>query len=255
MALAYLKVFFDFEERAEALSESEQGRLLLGMLKYARTGAVPAFKGNERFLWPMFKASIDREQESYEAKVENGRKGGRPLKPQNRAEAFPKPDFTPENHPEPDETKKEEKEEKREKKEERRKKNTPSFEGEGEGDGFQAFWAQYPRKQNKQEARQVWEKLKPAPPLQAEILTAIAAQRQSDQWVKEGGRYIPLPSTWLHNRRWEDEAFTPPPPNPVKRVSAQNYGQRDYTEDELLAVSEDLLAEARRNRLLEAQGC
>jgi hypothetical protein len=31
-------------------------------------------------------------------------------------------------------------------------------------------------------------------------------------------------------------------------VSAQQYGQRNYTEDELLGVSDDLIAEARRAR-------
>lgn len=31
-------------------------------------------------------------------------------------------------------------------------------------------------------------------------------------------------------------------------VSAQQYGQRHYTEDELLAVSDDLLAEAKKAR-------
>ena len=36
--------------------------------------------------------------------------------------------------------------------------------------------------------------------------------------------------------------------SPVKVVSAQQYTQRQYTEDELLAVSDDLLAEARANR-------
>lgn len=26
--------------------------------------------------------------------------------------------------------------------------------------------------------------------------------------MKDSGRFIPLPSTWLHQRRWEDEALT-----------------------------------------------
>jgi hypothetical protein len=36
--------------------------------------------------------------------------------------------------------------------------------------------------------------------------------------------------------------------SPAKVVSAQQYTQRQYTEDELLAVSDDLIAEARANR-------
>jgi len=40
----------------------------------------------------------------------------------------------------------------------------------------------------------------------AQILKAIAVQRQSEQWQRDRGQYIPHPATWLHQRRWEDEA-------------------------------------------------
>ena len=78
MARAFLKVFFDFEERTEKLSETERGRLLVGMLHYAKTGEEPELTGNEQFIWPVFKAEIDKEIQSYESKVSNGSKGGRP---------------------------------------------------------------------------------------------------------------------------------------------------------------------------------
>jgi len=35
---------------------------------------------------------------------------------------------------------------------------------------------------------------------------ALEQQKQSSDWLKDGGAYIPNPSTWLNNRRWEDEA-------------------------------------------------
>lgn len=78
MARAFLKVFFDFEERTEKLSETERGRLLLGMLHYASTGEEPDLSGNEQFLWPVFRKEIDQEIASYETRVANGRLGGRP---------------------------------------------------------------------------------------------------------------------------------------------------------------------------------
>ena len=80
MARAFLKVFFDFEERTEKLSETERGRLLVGMLHYAKTGEEPELTGNEQFIWPVFKGEIDKEIQSYEVKVANGSKGGRPPK-------------------------------------------------------------------------------------------------------------------------------------------------------------------------------
>jgi hypothetical protein len=37
------------------------------------------------------------------------------------------------------------------------------------------------------------------------MLSAVEAQKQTDQWTKDGGQYIPHPSTWLNQGRWEDE--------------------------------------------------
>ena len=36
-------------------------------------------------------------------------------------------------------------------------------------------------------------------------MTALEAQKKSLQWSKEGGQYIPNPTTWLNQERWEDE--------------------------------------------------
>ena len=53
-------------------------------------------------------------------------------------------------------------------------------------------------------------------------------------------------------KSWKDNGGPDAPKKqraaPVKTVSAQQYGQRHYTEDELLSVSDDLIAEARRAR-------
>ena len=40
------------------------------------------------------------------------------------------------------------------------------------------------------------------------MLSAIATQSRSSQW-QEGERYIPHPTTWLNQGRWEDESATP----------------------------------------------
>ncbi len=34
---------------------------------------------------------------------------------------------------------------------------------------------------------------------------ALKTQRASEEWRRDNGRAIPYPSTWLNNRRWEDE--------------------------------------------------
>ena len=59
--MKYLKVFTDFAQSIEPLSDAEKGRLFTAMLEYAETGTEPRFSGNERFLWPTAKTHIDRE--------------------------------------------------------------------------------------------------------------------------------------------------------------------------------------------------
>ena len=72
-------------------------------------------------------------------------------------------------------------------------------------EGFDAFYAMYPRHENKATALKAWNKLKPNAELQEIMAKALMAQKQSPQWKKDGGQYIPYPATWLNQRRWEDE--------------------------------------------------
>ena len=74
---------------------------------------------------------------------------------------------------------------------------------------FDRFWGAYPRHQGKEAARKVWAKIRPDDALLAEMLAALERQRASDQWRRDGGRFIPLPATWLNGRRWEDEEAAP----------------------------------------------
>ena len=92
-------------------------------------------------------------------------------------------------------------------------------------DGFDAFWATYPRHTGKQDAQRAWRKLAPDADLQARMLEAVARQKQSAQWTKDGGQFIPHPATWINGRRWEDEL-----PKGGKTVTAQQFPQRDYNE-------------------------
>lgn len=70
---------------------------------------------------------------------------------------------------------------------------------------FDRFWEAYPRRQGKEAARKAWAKMRPDAALLEDMLAALERQRASDQWRKDGGRFIPLPATWLNGRRWEDE--------------------------------------------------
>lgn len=70
---------------------------------------------------------------------------------------------------------------------------------------FDAFWASYPRKVAKEAARKAWDKIGPDEELVGRMVAAVKAQAATEQWRRDGGRFIPHPATWLGARRWEDE--------------------------------------------------
>lgn len=76
---------------------------------------------------------------------------------------------------------------------------------DGQAALFEKFWTAYPKKVAKKAAGQAFEKLNPGPELLDDILTALDRQKQAQQWQRDGGQYVPNPTTWLNGRRWEDE--------------------------------------------------
>ena len=71
--------------------------------------------------------------------------------------------------------------------------------------GFDIFWESYPRKIGKQAALKVWKKIKPSEAFVVKIINAVEQQKKCEQWLKNGGTYIPHPKTWLNEGRWDDE--------------------------------------------------
>ena len=80
---------------------------------------------------------------------------------------------------------------------------------------FDAFWRAYPRKERKEAARSAWARLKPDSETAKQILAAIQKQRTSDQWLREGGRFIPHAAKWVEDKRWEDEPLHQPQMSPA----------------------------------------
>jgi hypothetical protein len=127
----------------------------------------------------------------------------------------------------------------------------PPLPPKGERDAlFSTFWSAYPKKVAKPTAQAAFKKLNPDASLMEIILEALEKQKRSSQWTKDNGQYIPNPSTWLNQRRWEDKI----PENngesrPVKgkHVGFQNYDQ-GLDDEPILYAGPDLLAEARKLR-------
>ena len=70
---------------------------------------------------------------------------------------------------------------------------------------FDEFWSAYPKKKAKEAARKAWNKLKPNETLGKEIIQAVTDSAKTKDWIKENGKYIPYPATYLNGKRWEDE--------------------------------------------------
>lgn len=186
---SYLKLFVDCLEKYQKLSDSEFGRLVRAALQYKATGAEPTDLGREELLWDGIKLDIDRDTEKYAsvvaARTEAGKKGGRPKK-QKKQMLF-------------EESKKSQD---KDKDKEEDKDNIPPKSPQGER--FERFWACYPRKVGKGNARKIFAKLKPSEEMLGGMIRAVELAKQSPQWQRDGGQYIPYPATWLNQERWED---------------------------------------------------
>jgi len=88
------------------------------------------------------------------------------------------------------------------------KESNRRVETRGDND-FEKFWAAYPRKDAKVQAEKAFAKLCPNEQLLADILAGIKRAETSEQWRKDEGKFIPYPSTWLNQRRWEDGGSRP----------------------------------------------
>ena len=181
--IVYIKVFVDYLDAIEPLGDAERGRLFTSLLTYARTGEVPQLGGNERFLFPMMKAQIDRDTLSKEELSAKRSEARRKNKCEQNEHLITSVTLDIKCDQDKDKKKR----------------------ADAKTDDFDAFWAVYPRKVGKGDAKKAFAKVK-APV--SVLISAVNTQKQSQQWLKDNGQYIPNPATWLNQGRWEDELPT-----------------------------------------------
>jgi len=70
---------------------------------------------------------------------------------------------------------------------------------------FDKFWNAYPKQRSKGQAEKTWIKINPDDELLDAMLSSIERWKRSKEWLKDGGQFIPHPSTWLNAKGWEDE--------------------------------------------------
>jgi hypothetical protein len=72
--------------------------------------------------------------------------------------------------------------------------------------GFERFWAEYPKKVGKIQATKEWEILHPTEELAFTILQAIIQQKETvKSMIDRDMHHILDPERWIKYRRWEDE--------------------------------------------------
>jgi hypothetical protein len=120
-------------------------------------------------------------------------------------------------------------------------------EEEKEKTDFDAFWKAYPRKIGKKAAEKAWARAKDKPALEV-ILAAVKAQAASDQWLKDGGQFIPHPATWLNQGRWSDEPPAPQPqgvPRPSGGPKSFHDAARERSRRDLEEAGEEIARRAK----------
>lgn len=95
---------------------------------------------------------------------------------------------------------------------------------------FERFWSEYPkfRRKAKKDAFKIWQR-DGLEKLETRILQDLQERKAGDKtWQKDGGKFVPLPTTYLNGSRWEDvieseraEAFKP------RHVAEQGPRQED----------------------------
>jgi len=90
------------------------------------------------------------------------------------------------------------------------KESICSSDDEQTSEGFEQFWTAYPKKQAKQDAAKAFRAAKLKPEQLQTVLQDIKRRGSSPDWQKDGGKFIPLPATYLRGKRWEDAPLAQP---------------------------------------------
>jgi hypothetical protein len=65
LAVEYFCAYHSYLDALEPLTDAERGRLFVACLKYSKSGEVGHLSGNERFVFPVFRGQIDRDNAKY----------------------------------------------------------------------------------------------------------------------------------------------------------------------------------------------
>lgn len=181
-----------FYSATKHLNLENKGRLFDAIFQYQLEGVDPHQDSPIYVAFMFMKNQFELDNIKYESIVErnkvNGSRGGRP-----RNSAEPKKPTGLSGFPE--------------------KPKKPDNDNEKDNDinnTFDAFWEIYPNKKSKHKAKLIWEKIKED---KVEIIEKLKRYKFS-----QDKQFIPHPTTWLNQKRWQDEQDTTVEEDPFKDV-------------------------------------
>ena len=214
------QIYKNWEEFILELDNNEQiGELFKALFAFAKRGEEAEFKGALKMAFAVMRQTIEADGLKWERKCERNSENVRKRWDKNNTNVYDRiqantnntdidididKDINPPISPKGD---------KQEIKPEigliseskSTERNTAGESSDSFSESFNDFWKAYPKKVSKAQALNAWNKLKPDNDLVREILSALERQKQSAQWQKDNGQFIPYPATLLNGRRWEDE--------------------------------------------------
>lgn len=113
-------------------------------------------------------------------------------------------------------------------------------------DDFEAFWKEYPRKVGRAAAMRAWKRLKPNAEMRSKMLAAVKRHKTSPQWRKQNGDFIPHPTTWLNQGRWDDEVASVNEVSERRKASTAETRIRTTESDEEIAKGREVLLASRK---------
>ncbi len=207
--------YYDWDNIFDPLDDPRKAKLITATIKYAKDKTETEFEDlTLKVLFNVIRDTIDRDAEKYDIKCqinsENGKKGGRPKK-QNKTNESEKTERLLKKAKKADIDKEIDIDidiDRDKDKETEKDNNSSSFSSKtvcAYSDDFILFWKEYPKKVGKGEAFKQWKKARLTLGDKEDILSALKWQKNTDRWRDNKGRYIPNPSTYISQRRWEDE--------------------------------------------------
>ena len=235
--LNYLQIFPETKAMVQRYKPEDRCYLYEAMMEYAFTGNDPEWPDDDMkwFVWETLKQTVKRADAARERKQAAGRASAeqrtsteRNRAQQNATESNRAQQAATEANPESESDTESDTDTETER-ENAQARRARSREQEVM---FDRFWTAYPRHTSKAPARKAFAKLNPDDALLSVMLDAIERQKASAQWSDP--QYIPHPSTWINQRRWEDEVVQSKPKAEAGTHIAQlDYSQREYEETPL----------------------